>query len=149
MHPPGHLAQLGGRVQQLPAGVLGLSHQVGVTRRRSTLDQRAELHAERHQPLLGAVVEVALDPPPGGVLGGDDPARGRLQLGRLAGHLLEAGPVVDDQPGLRDQVGEQLVLARRQRLTRRLGQHQRPLHDAVVPHRPHQLAPAAELGERA
>ena len=121
------------------------SHQVGVTRRRCTLDQRAELHAERHQPLLGTVMEVALDPPPGGVLGGDDPSRGRLQLGRLAGNLLEAGPVVDDQPGLRDQVVEKLVLARRQRLSRRRGQHQRPLHDAVA----RTPAAPARVGSRA
>jgi hypothetical protein len=44
--------------------VLGLSQQVLVTRRRSTLDQRTELHAERHQPLLSTVMEVALDSPP-------------------------------------------------------------------------------------
>jgi hypothetical protein len=54
----------------------------------------AQLEGERHEPLLGAVVEIALDPAPGVVGGGHDarPRRGhlRLGLGPLVAGLFEA-----------------------------------------------------------
>ena len=39
-----------------------------------------QVHRQRHQPLLGAVVEVALDPAALGVAGLDDPRAGGAQL---------------------------------------------------------------------
>ena len=48
--------------QRLPAG----RHRVGKL-------QQSQLIEDRHEPLLGAVVEVALEPPALDVAGGDDP----------------------------------------------------------------------------
>ena len=59
----------------------------------------AQLQAERDQPLLGAVVHVALDPPTRLIRGGHDPGSGRS-------HLL-AGLGVGDRGGQQlDEVGE-------------------------------------------
>jgi hypothetical protein len=71
--------------------------------------RRAQLQRQRDQPLLGAVVQVALDAAPGLVGGGDDAgARGR-QLGLRLG--------VRDRGG--DQLGEvgQARLGSRRRLS--------------------------------
>jgi hypothetical protein len=71
--------------------------QLGQLRGHGGLGQ-AQLEAERDQSLLGAVVQVALDPAPGVVGGGDDPGPGRGELGaavgvrdRCADELGEAG----------------------------------------------------------
>jgi hypothetical protein len=58
--------------------------QLGQLRGHGGLDQ-AQLEAERDQSLLGAVVQVALDPAPGVVGGGDDPGPGRGELGAAVG----------------------------------------------------------------
>jgi hypothetical protein len=57
-----------------------------------------QLQDERDQPLLGAVVQIALDPAAGGIADGHDPRPGRGQLGlglrvgdRGRGQLGEAG----------------------------------------------------------
>ena len=72
------------------------------------LDQR-ELQGEGHQPLLGAVVQVALDPAPLGVARGDDALAGRLQLGQPGLRLRVQLPVLQRDRGRRadglDQLG--------------------------------------------
>src|SRR5262249_36515056 len=47
----------------------------------------AEREPDRDEPLLGAIVEVALDPPPFRVRGGADPRPRGLDLGDLAPEL--------------------------------------------------------------
>ena len=57
------LAQLAGRlVQLLKRGVEQLGRLLGVA--RDPLSRQAQVDAERHQPLLSAVVQVSLEPPP-------------------------------------------------------------------------------------
>ena len=62
------------------------------------LDQR-ELQGERDQPLLGAVVQVALDAAPLGVGGGDDALARGLQLGQPRVDLGVQLPVLQRDPG--------------------------------------------------
>ena len=47
----------------------------------------AQRQADRDEALLGAVVQVTLDPPPLLVAGLDDPSPGCLHLGELAAQL--------------------------------------------------------------
>ena len=72
----GQLAQLGGRLVEL---LHRLVEQLGGRRRVGVelVAGQAQVHGQRHQPLLGAVVEVALDPAPLGVAGLDDAAPAR------------------------------------------------------------------------
>ena len=81
---------------------------------------QADVHGQRHQVLLGAVVEVALDLAPGRVGGGHDAGPGRLQLVGLAPHLVEGLlqggvelDVVQGQPDLAGQLGEHGVVVGR------------------------------------
>ena len=80
MDAAGELAQLLQRLGQLVAR--GAHELLGLLRVATDLapDQR-ELQRERDQPLLGAVVQVALDAAPLGVGRGDDALAGGLQLG--------------------------------------------------------------------
>ena len=83
MQPPRQLAQLLERLPELPAGALELA----MGGRRIGVDQPvgdAQRDGEPHEPLLRAVVQVALQPAPLCVAGGDDPRpRGRQLLARL------------------------------------------------------------------
>ncbi len=63
--------------------------------------RQAELHGERDQVLLGAVVDVALKAAALGVLRGDDPLPGRAELGGLARDLVQPGLQVGGQPDVR------------------------------------------------
>ena len=47
--------------------------------------RRPHLERQRDELLLRAVVQVALDPPPGRVRGGDDPRAGGVELGAAVG----------------------------------------------------------------
>jgi hypothetical protein len=78
------LAQLLDRPVQLVGDPADLPLQLGQLRGHGGLGQ-AQLEAERDQSLLGAVVQVALDPAPGVVGGGDDPGPGRGELGAAVG----------------------------------------------------------------
>ena len=75
------LAQLLQRVRELVArrgrellGLLGVAPDVGA--------DHPQLQRQRDEPLLGPVVQVALEPAALGVAGGDDPLARRLHLGQ-------------------------------------------------------------------
>ena len=85
-----HASHLGHRALQ-PLGQF-----VGSRRHRRL--RLLQPQAERDQPLLGAVVQIALDPGAGGIVDGHDPRPGRGQLGlglrvgdRGGGQFGEAG----------------------------------------------------------
>ena len=83
MDPARELAQLGERHRELLARV---GHEL-LRRRRVLVDlvlDQPQLHRQRDEPLLRAVVEVALEPPPLVVAGGDDPLEPRPRLERDA-----------------------------------------------------------------
>ena len=73
----------------------------------AALDQ-VQMERDGHEPLLGAVVQVALDAAPLGVAGGDDPRAG---VGQVAHRAAQLGDVADD--------GNDLVGAGRERLAPR------------------------------
>jgi hypothetical protein len=75
---------------------------------------QAQLHLQGHQLLLGAIVDVALDPAALGVLGLDQPDPGGLEV-------FDQPDVSKDQPGLGGQVPGELILGRGQALPRGLG----------------------------
>ncbi len=78
----GELAQLGGRLVELRKGFV----QQLAGRGRVVVElaaHQAQAHGQRHQPLLGAVVEVALDPAAFLVPGLDDAGARGAQLGYL------------------------------------------------------------------
>ena len=81
----------------------------------------AQREPDRDQPLLRAVVQVALDPPALGVAGGDDPRPRRLDLGELAAQLDAQPRDLDRQAAGLDQLGQQVgrSLRRRGRAGRR------------------------------
>ena len=82
--------------------------------------EQGELDGERDQLLLGAVVQVALDLLPLGVLGLHQPPPRRPQIIDAGLQLGGQGDVAQHQPGLGGQVGQQLVFGGRHRLARRL-----------------------------
>ena len=91
-----------------------------------------QAQGEGDQSLLCAVVEVTFDAAAGVILGSHDALGRSAELGRLGRDLVQAvlqfggqAHVVDDQPGLRDQISEQPVLGGGERFTRRLGQGDR------------------------
>ena len=61
MDPPSELAQVGQRLLQLP---LGLSEQHAALPVSDVRPQELEGHTEGEQPLLGTIVQVALQPAP-------------------------------------------------------------------------------------
>ena len=80
MDAAGEVAQLVERVARL---LPGLAHQLGgaLVALGRTLLGHPQRQRQRHQPLLRAVVEVALQPPALGVRGGDHTGPGAAQLG--------------------------------------------------------------------
>ena len=84
------------------------------------------------QLLLCAVVDVALDPPPLVVGGGDDPQPRGLQFGQPGAELPGQADVVQQQAGLGREVGHELALDRREILPRPFGQRQRAERFALV-----------------
>ena len=69
MQPAGELAQV---VEHLVDAVDAVRDPLAQPRRRLLLGE-PQLERERHEPLLRAVVQVALEAPPGLVGGDDDP----------------------------------------------------------------------------
>lgn len=141
VQPSRQLTQVGGRLQQ---ACPRRAHAVGhgeVSAGFGLLGQGAELQSEGHQLLLGAVMQVALDPAAGRILGGDDAPRRRLELLCLV--LLH-----DDEAGLRSEVGEQAVLRGGEGLAAGLADRDGPAHAAVVDDRVHVPPRSPEAGER-
>ena len=89
------------------------------------------LHRQRDELLLRPVVDVALQPSPLLVLRRDQPLARRAEV-------LDQPEVLQDQPGLRGEVGEQLVLLGQDRIVRRLRDGERA----------EQLAPVADRRRR-
>ena len=92
------LAQLVEGGAQLAVGLgeeLGGAVRVGAELRAGELERQPE----REQPLLGAVVEVALEPPSLLVAGADDPFAGGAQLGQLCAQLGLQPFVFEREPG--------------------------------------------------
>ena len=86
MDPPSQVAQLGQRQAGLVTGVLDQLDGLGVARLGATFGH-AQRQGQRHEALLRAVVEVALDAPPLGVTGGDDARARVLEVGHLCREL--------------------------------------------------------------
>jgi hypothetical protein len=111
MHPARQLAELLDRDLQLGDGVGEHTLELGIALRQLTLCD-AQLERQRHEPLLGPIVQVALDPATLLVAGGDDPAPRLLHLVELRANVCLQPGVVQRKPrgGARrlDQAGVQL-----------------------------------------
>ena len=83
MDPLGELAELPQRLLELD---LALGEEL-LARRVDVAAEELEPHAEREEPLLGAVVQIALEPPPLLVAGADDPGPRLSQLVELCSEL--------------------------------------------------------------
>ena len=92
MNPAGQLAQLGDGLAGLLGGSLEQRRQARV-RPGDLAAGHAESQAQRHQPLLGAVVQITLDAPARLVAGLHDPGPG-------GPHLLQLGMHLGLQPGV-------------------------------------------------
>ncbi len=110
-----------------------------------------QLHHERHQVLLGAVVDVPLDLPPLGVLRGHDPLTRGPDLRRLRRDLLQPpgelggeADVAQHVPGLRGDVAEEPQVDRRDGAPRGLADGDGAHELAAVLHGEGQLG----VGER-
>ena len=93
-----------------------------------------ELHRERDQLLLRAVVDVPLQAAALLVLCGDDPLARSLELLQVRAELLRQSHVPEDEAGLRGEVVEQPALGRRERITLRLPHRQRAQEISTVAH---------------
>ena len=89
------------------------------------LFQQTELHGERHQLLLRAVVDVALQAPPLFVLRADQPLPGRPEL-------LDQSDVPEHQARLGGEVAHEPLLRRVDRVVRRHRDRQRAEELALV-----------------
>src|SRR5439155_3708420 len=87
---------------------------------------QVQLHRERHQLLLSSVVDVALDAATLLVLRGDQALPGRLEL-------LDQPDVSEDQPGLRGEVLDELLLRWSKGIARRHVQRNGTEQVALVP----------------
>ena len=125
--PAGELAQLGDRLLDL---VLCARQHVRVGR-VTTGSREPEREGERDEPLLSAVVEVALDSPPLGIGRGDEPDARRPHLRELRAHLGRQTLVLQHEPGRRaDGLHERRLVEQRRIVNERgdllaLGGHQR------------------------
>ncbi len=114
---------------------------------RVVLEDRAgepDPHRHRDQVLLGAVVEITLDPTPGLVGGRHDPGSGCLELGVAPAQLLEGrlkgsvqSDVVQRETGMAGQLGKAGLLC--------LAEHPRA-RGAAYDQQPEQVAEVADRG---
>ena len=96
--------------------------------RRVAFDQAVgelELHGERDELLLRAVVDVALEPAPLLVLRGDQSLLRGLQVVQPGLQLLGQPNVAQHESGLRREIGDQLLVRRRDGIARRLAHGER------------------------
>ena len=115
--PAGECPQvIDGRVQAGPQLAGDQPHLAGVL---GGVLQQAELDRERDELLLGAVVQVALDPLPLIILRAHQPEPRRPQVVDRGLQLGGEPDVAEDKPGLRCQVRQQLVLGGGHRLVPR------------------------------
>ena len=123
------LAQLFGGLRELLPEALEVGDGLGrVALEPPTREPDVERH--RHEPLLGAVVQVALDPPPGGVGGLDDPhARCAQLLGPGVLDLLDAQRLLG--PAALRHVEERAVDPRAARAAHDMAAVEDPAHLAV------------------
>ena len=94
---------------------IDLAAELGLERRRTgrvggpELVHELELHPQRDQPLLGAIMEVALDPLPLDIGGGQDPCLGAAQLAHGGAELRVEPLLIEHQqrrrPGGVDELG--------------------------------------------
>ena len=111
----GELAQLAQRVGERRARLVEQRTGGG----RVAVEPRVgepERHRDRHQPLLRAVVQVALDPPPLGLRGLDDPRARRAQLLEPGAQLGLQALVLEREPGRRAGRGDELGLVGQRRV---------------------------------
>ena len=87
--------------------------------------QQPELHRERHELLLSAIVEVALDLAPLLVLSVDESPSRRSKIVDARLQLRGQPGVAEHQPGLRCEVLQELAFRGRGRLVTRLGERER------------------------
>ena len=88
---------------------------------------------ERDEPLLRAVVQVALEPPALGVGGLDEPRARPLQLAELHLELPLQPLALEHQPGARERAFQQLTLVEERSVV--LEQRQRPAELVLEPDR--------------
>ena len=122
--PPREVAQVVQRARGVELDLLGhLARFLRIAFRE--LLEEPELHGERDELLLGAVVDVALQPPALLVLRSDDPLPGRAQL-------LDQPHVPEHQARLRREIIHQPPLGRIHRIVRGHRDGQRPEELALV-----------------
>ena len=92
MQPAHELADLLERECELGLGRVDQLRHLGRVGLEAALDQ-VEMERDGHEPLLGAVVQVALDTAPLGVAGGDDPRPG---VGQIPHRATQLGDVAHD-----------------------------------------------------
>jgi hypothetical protein len=127
------LAQLRRRALELRRG--GFQGRVGRQLRAEELQRQGQ----RHEPLLGAVVQVALEPPPLGVARLDDAGTRCAQLVEPRAHLSLEALVLESEAGRRRHLVHQLLVVED---ARRVAEHRdRP---AVADER-RALLPGTEL----
>jgi len=115
VNAPGEFAQLAGRCGQIRGAVRQQGAGFGIGCAAQALLGQPQRQRRDHQPLLHAVVQVALQPAAFGVGGGHDPAAGGPYLGQLRSYLGGQALVLQRQPGRRGH-GVQHVCVFPQRL---------------------------------
>jgi hypothetical protein len=129
MDAVGERAELLDRDLELVGGRREQALELGVATLAQPPQRAAELEGERHEPLLGAVVEVALDPAPLLVRSGGD-AGARLLDGReLGAHLRVQARVDEREPGRGRDRRHELRLVAQRRVVHEHGQRLPPVLD--------------------
>ena len=109
----GDLAQLGDGGAQLGDGLVDQAVHVGRAVVEVALGE-PQGHAERDEPLLRAVVQVALEPAALLVAGLDQPGPARLDLAQRRGELQAQAHDLDERRGRRGDLAQELGRQRRE-----------------------------------
>ena len=100
---------------QLRVGLVEPATTSGSTPAASLRADKAQREREPDEPLLGAVVEVALEPPALGVAGLDDAGARRAQLLELRAHLGLQPLVLEREPRGRGHLVDELLVGEQSR----------------------------------